>query len=698
MDIKYLRRKGVFRYSVGWKDSVWCINKFIEIGQLYGIPDYEIEYLNGKRENKWLFYYFINTEKKICKWIDDRYKRRIRKKEGIYVYETSLTLELMVFIEMLYRFVYSGEGKIHDPSNKNEIIRYSIEDLQEGVSYLLYLCYERIPVHKDRSLWIDAFYIFSNDISELVIEATKYKILQEIEYQADCFGYRFEKCGDETSIVDMSSNDKCLRTGYAKYELQRAAKSYSIIKNMGNGESLKHISDMIYDEFKDLVFQKVYEGTTMERYVMRIPELLLEKLSLSTKDNMPGLFKEETLEICINAGELFLSNSDMLNMHITKDCTVTDLLVFKRFFCIASELKSIFLKNDVDDKKTIARSMVPVFSIKELEDYLSIVLKSRDKVKQLLNLFSYSGNGKLDILYTPIIKLSETKCYIMTEILTRSNLIPNAIVHSRHLGEQLTNSNGVEDSLENFTNELFKNANYKFNCKKGTKFKYAKKEGEIDNIIWTDSYIYLIECKNNMNPTSVYELRTTLDYIDKACSQLELSEAAFNDSTFRKKYFKGWGISDMNQTIIPFILLGNRVFSSHNVFKYPVRHVHELEQLLYSGIVTGTFGTWRTWEKKIFQESDLIKFLSEQNPLSKCFDEGMFPLKWKYTCGKVNVIYETYACSFLALSQAFDDNLEIIDKKEDERKEALEKYGNGAHSFSEYKKALFEKMGVLNDR
>ncbi len=282
----------------------------------------------------------------------------------------------------------------------------------------------------------------------------------------------------------------------------------------------------------------------------------------------------------------------------------------------------------------------------------------------------------------------------MTEILTQSNMIPNTIVHSRHLGEQLTNSNGVDNPLENYTNNLFKNASYKFNCRKGTKFKYAEKEGEIDNIIWTDSYIYLIECKNNMNPTSVYELRTTLDYIDKACSQLELSEEAFNDPEFRKKYFKGWGIKDLNQTIVPFILLGNRVFCSHNIFKYPVRHVHELEQVLYTGIVRGSLGTWKSREKKDFHEIDLIKFLSGKDPLSKSFDEGEFSLKWKCTCGKVKVTYGTYACNFFTLAHALDENLEIIDKKEDERISILKKYGNGANTLEEYKNALYEKIGM----
>ena len=353
----------------------------------------------------------------------------------------------------------------------------------------------------------------------------------------------------------------------------------------------------------------------------------------------------------------------------------------------------MFLTNDVTDNKIIARSMVPVASVQELENILSQVLHSDKKAKQLLELFTYDGQEKkLDIQYTPIIKLSGNRCYIMTEILTKSNLIPNAIVHSRQLGMQVTNSNGENDPLEKYTYDIFNRSKYKFNCKHSLKFKYNEVSSEVDNLIWTDSYIYLIECKNNMNPSNAFELRTTLDYLDKACKQLKLSEMAFSDPVFRKQYFKNWGIEDYNQKVIPFILLGNRIFCSQNAYKYPIRHVYELEEILNSGIVNGALGEWRIWESDCFSENELLRFLSDQNLLGKAFSDAMFPVEWKWTCNHKQVTYKTYASNHLIIANALDDNLTIIDKKAAEREKALADYGMGARSLEEYKDKLFKEL------
>ena len=111
----------------------------------------------------------------------------------------------------------------------------------------------------------------------------------------------------------------------------------------------------------------------------------------------------------------------------------------------------------------MARSLVPVVSTKWLIDNLTLILKSEDKVKQLLELFSYSGDGILDIQYTPIIRLPNSKCYIMMEVLSRSDLIRNAIFHSRQLGKQYTNSDGENNSLENYTSRIFERNGFKNN-------------------------------------------------------------------------------------------------------------------------------------------------------------------------------------------------------------------------------------------
>lgn len=82
---------------------------------------------------------------------------------------------------MVYRLVYHNSQVKHNPNNKDVLLVYSIEDLEIAISYLLHLCYERIPVPKDRDLWVDTSFVFSNAIGELVVETAKFKCLEELE-------------------------------------------------------------------------------------------------------------------------------------------------------------------------------------------------------------------------------------------------------------------------------------------------------------------------------------------------------------------------------------------------------------------------------------------------------------------------------------------------------------------------------------
>lgn len=644
----YLRKKGIFRYSSGWPYTENCIDKIIELKDILNIEDTEYSFLCGKKSASWLKDYYSFTKNNIEQKIKLRINKSKKIKYGKLKLETSLILELMIFMEKIYYFDLEKINDNYDSKLKNKLVGYTVESLASAVSYLLYLTIT-LSNSNISYLWMNTSLLtYKGKLDELIIEAAKFKEIEELEVLADLFCYSFNKTSENCLILeDKDKFDKCLRCGYVKNELQKGT-NFLLGINTGvleEGKTIDSIIENYYKENKEKIFEKVDIGTKMERYKFKLNSKILEILKLKyDKNNNPILFKYEINEVLFNSRELFMIPENFLSKKITQDCMLIDILVMKRFFYFRSFLLKKLFKYEVKSKNIIYRSMIPVMKREQLIDILSQILGSLNKAEQLLNLFTYKGEGILDIQLTPIIKIKD-KYYIMTEVLCNSNLIINSISRSRKLRLQLTNSDGLDDPLENEVQNLFSNSHLNYTYLKSIKYKYDKKESEIDFLICSEKFLFIIECKNNLTPTNSYDLRTTVDYIKTACVQLKLSEKAFGDPIFRKSFFKSHNIIEKDQEVISFILLGNRIFSSDNLFEYPICYIHELDNFINKGYVNSTFYKIELWKDKTFNEYDLIEYI-KNNTLGHLIYYGIVPTDWIYNYNNFQLIYKTYKFDF----------------------------------------------------
>ena len=136
------------------------------------------------------------------------------------------------------------------------------------------------------------------------------------------------------------------------------------------------------------------------------------------------------------------------------------------------------------------------------------------------------------------------------------------------------------------------------------KFSYLQQNGEIDVIIISETDIILIECKCPLSPTNNFEMRASVDLIEKAAKQLSHSKLAMSDSTFRKNFLKNMKVDDTPRNIHTCIVFGNRLFNGYTIDSHPIRYIKELDMILNNGHIYSEAGIWRVWENERYSHSD----------------------------------------------------------------------------------------------
>lgn len=640
--IRFCRERGLFAYYSEWPGTATLFQAVLDSETAEGLSERALQYLRQKQACSWMGDFYRNTDIEIDRKLQQHYSERICQKVNGVIVETNIVLELMAFLDLYFRLSEPGRERqgLGGDINLDDFNSYSKEDISEAVSALIAKAVTAYPVSPGSMLWLDADYVLSDEIESLILLMLKRKALQEWEVSIDYFDYDMTEVDDDTfDISDKTNLELSLRVGYLKREFQEQAQYFYMASQGDVSASLQGLAGLI-ENAKEKVFIPVGEDPLLERYQMQIPHPLLELMAPKDPKH-PRFFTEEFMELQYEAHELMLSFPKMLQNKVYKDCTLYDVVLFSRFFALCTMAQNLFIGEEGTDLKRFVRSITPVFHEKELLPVLSLFVG--EKAKDLIDFFSWHpGQGKLDLQYTPIIKISADRYYFVPDVLTVSNLIRNAIVLSRKEQHTETNGDGKDDPLTAFACEIFEERGDAFQVAANRQFRFQGREGETDLVVWSKEHLYLIECKNAILPTDAYEQRTTYDYLRKAEAQLDLSRAALREPTAGKQILQNWGIEPAEREIHTVILLGNRVFSAPNSFRHPVRYIYELYMVLTKGMIYSSFGTWRYWEAENFQESDLLRFLSDTEPLSMCMYQAMDPYHKTMTCGNRKVRFATY--------------------------------------------------------
>ena len=178
--------------------------------------------------------------------------------------------------------------------------------------------------------------------------------------------------------------------------------------------------------------------------------------------------------------------------------------------------------------------------------------------------------------------------------------------------------------------------------------------------------MYIIECKCPLNPTSNFELRASLEHLDKASAQLDNARNAFSDPTFAKKYLESLGVTYKERKIHTCIIMGNRMFNGLSINNHPVRFIYELDMILNNGYIRSNIGNWRVWQDTSFSNSDLLDFLS---PTSKFINSNLSSMPKIKEVMNVNgntVSFISYEFNMLKAMSNYD-KLFYIENKDEEK-------------------------------
>ena len=674
--IQYARQKGVFYYGNAWVHTEHCLESLNSLSELLHIPQPQQRYFQQKLSCRWLGRFYLETEEKLRRDIRRHHRERIKRELHGVPYESSLIIELLAYISMIFRYRSASTSQASatgSPDKNNKcVFDYTNEEISEAVSYLIYLFTEEKGFQPKKEKWLDIDYILYKGIEKLILLTCHRNLILEWEFLVDCLGYELE--ADEKSIRIYDPGDqleKSFRIGLIKTSMQEQISAIQIMETTSIG--LQDLAKMTVTELGDTLFEWCGEDKLFQRYRMAFPEPLLDPLRPKKSDGALELFREEYMELHFADHELTFKSADIFNQMVTNHCSVVDLILFKRFFILFNFSQRWLFEKEKDIRKVIP-SLIPVMAEEQLISLIEKFVDGKEKASELLELLSWNGQGKLDLQYTPIIKIDSKHYYVATDILISANIARNSLVSARSRKIPAANSDGQNDPLELFCEKSFRECSFPYQTRSNVKYRYRGEQGEIDFLAWSDSRIYIIECKKAILPTSSHEIRATYEHIQKASRQLDMSSEALQDETIQKTYFSQWGISPGNRTVHTCILLGNRLFAVPNGMQHPVRYAYELNMILTSGIVNSNLGHWSCWTGEQFADEDLARYLSDADPLSKSFLESMEPYTETFCCRGKKMQLSSYAYNSLLHLDKQDELLRVIDKNEEERRKVDEQF------------------------
>lgn len=160
--------------------------------------------------------------------------------------------------------------------------------------------------------------------------------------------------------------------------------------------------------------------------------------------------------------------------------------------------------------------------------------------------------GHVDVQYQPFIPFGSEEYFLPMNVRINSNLYRNSLqtLQVRLFPDSTIEplSQGLLESIESSGHLVEKN----LSCS----------GGDVDVLAMIDGRLLAFECKNSLVPASSHELKTSLDYIEKAASQLTLFQKRISNVKFRDWLRKktGWPIFT-DAHVSTCIVSSNRMFA-----------------------------------------------------------------------------------------------------------------------------------------
>lgn len=642
----FIRRKGIFRYShyVNRKCIVKSLaTELVEICREFGQLS-KILYLESIINFATVLDSYNAFERHLIK----EFKLFERKYKDKSIIKTLLSVTDFLFLSGHYPKTISDLSEI---SNRTK------EDVSASVSFLIHIYTDKIKSKNINTTFVAEEYIRSGEISKLIIPACYYSDFKEFEIMIDHFGYSCQKMNNQLYIKPpFEEFEKSIRSGYIRTDLQQFNNAVVIDDAISFEEFVEKLNSQ-----EELKFFKLTETHNYPRYRVELPEPVYEFIveHFIKPDN---LFKDEVMYLSLVFKEQLLNFEDLNRIRIKDELTLYEFIKVRRMFTLFYLMfaKEIY-KIEKVDTDLLLRSLIPVYTIDNFYLFMEKLLPT-EKIDSFLDLVCWEPGADFvfDLQYHSILFLNDS-FLIPLSIFSHSNTIRNLFA---------SEYKQPNSTLHNTGDTLVSKLIDTFNTISIPSFAETQIDStDIDVCALYQDTLFVFECKHTLHPVNSYDLRTTYDYIRKAEIQLDKINQSFQDGKLltileNKLKIKTKGIT----RIVSCIVLSNRLFNG-NIFKYPVRNVNEVTNMLTTGSMRTEFGTFRVWSTESLTIDFMRDYFSLTNKLTTLLMDSLSKITLTYEYAEPQILFDTYYLeSEVALPKlkTFTDGLQRINDKKNE--------------------------------
>jgi len=559
----------------------------------------------------------------------------------------SLIKTLLAYVDFLFL-------SDHYPKTKDDLSNISgrtKEDICLATSFLIHFYTERIKNQDIDITYVAEEYVMSSGIVKLIIPVCYHLDFKEFEILIDHFGY---ECNikDEILLIKPPFEDfeKSVRLGYIRTDIQ----SFNDRFESPETTSIEELVDELNKQ-DSLQFFKLIETHNYQRYRVEIPEpvydFLIEKF---IKPN--ELFREELIYLSSIFKEQLLNPIELEKIRIKDHLTLGEFVKIHRIFTIFYLLfaKEIYKKEKIETK-LLLRSLIPVYPADLFYEFMEKLLPTR-KIDSFLDIVCWEpGLDKVFDLQYHSILFFNNHFLIPLSIFANSNKIRNLYASEyKQNNSQLLSDGEIDPLVDKLCASLaYASLEYYSQTSIGST--------DIDVFVIYGNTLFVFECKHTLHPASTFDLRTTYDYIKKAESQLDLTIAEFYNGNLTEKIKRIYGLELVGIVRIQgVIVLSNRLFNG-NIFRYPVRNINEIDNMINRGTMRTKDGEFWLWREKKLTISFLINYFSLDNELVQLLYDSLSKITLTYEFVRPVIKFDTYVLEVQGANlrmKEFTDNLE----------------------------------------
>lgn len=527
-------------------------------------------------------------------------------------------------------------GWVADPFEPSTSIRrHTSEDFAEATSLIFSIYASLFAVTNERCNHVDTAAIAADAsvYDRLLLAAIRLAKFREAETLIDGLPYEATLAGETVTLASIDPDiERSVRLGYLQNEQQVAIRA-SHLPPPNSVLSMREFVDKGFEhgvlgDFLELVEKPV------RRYRLILPTAP-QMFSIFSSDQM---FRDE-IEHLLFLDVNHFGPKDRLIADINADVSTTDIFKLQRYFTFLSaayQRKLEQVEDEAERKMLTFTSTVFVIPHDKLVEQMMLIFKSEAKVRALIKLLRMTiSTDYLDLQYRPLVDLG-SYYVIAPHLLAAANLVRNTIVSNRLRARAI----GAVDPMVEAVTDALREAG--FTLETGFELRAGGIDFELDIVAWRDGHLFFLECKNAYHPCSPHEMRNSYDHIKEAEEQLNKRRRIFTDPLNQEALFQklGWAVAPTSH-VHTAIVTANRVFHGARLSGHPVRHAHELINVLTRGRIVGAESSLSLWVGETFHAEDLVTYLSNESVTAKQL-RVLEPYDVSYSMGYRRLIFSSY--------------------------------------------------------